>query len=489
MPPDYNLVIIGGTAAARYAALTASRLKARVALIEPEECSEDFLRHQTLLQVGWAAQQMRQVKQWGLPEGNLDPSGIQWAKATEWAQWVTEGQNEGTRSLSMLAASGVDVILGEGEFIRRPRLSFEVRGRSLRSRTYLVATGSRPAIPDIDGLAAAKPLTPNTFWSTPPSLPAHIVIIGGELNALELAQTLVRLGYQVTLIIPGSRLLPHEDIEAARLLQACLESEGVQIFTQTPVIQVKWLDDKKWVQAGDRALEADEIVTTMQRPQIDQLNLEAAGVKFTAKGIQVNSRLQTTNPQIYACGEALGGYSLPHLAQYEAAIALKNALFFPFAKTDYRTAPWTVFTEPQLARVGLTEAQVVQQFGKGQFGKDPFGKDQFDKNVVVLRQHFKTLAKAQICGETTGLCKLIVHRQGKILGAHLVGANASEAVGAIALAIRQNLKITALANLPMISPSWSEIVQQTAMEWEKRWGDRHPFQQNLMESWFNSRRS
>lgn len=474
MPPDYNLVIIGGTAAARYAALTASRLKARVALVEPEFLGNQLLHHQTLIHVGRVAQQMRQVEQWGLSGGDCNTS--QWSNSLQWAQWVTEVQDEGERSLPILAASGVDVIVGKGEFIRRPELAFVVNGRSLRSRSYLIATGSRPVIPEIDGLDGAQPCTPETFWRTPPPLPAHIVILGGEPNGLELAQTLVRLGYQVTLIV--KTLLPHEDSEMAHLIQAYLESEGVEIL-QTQVTQVKRLHDKKWVQAGDRALEADEIiVATQQQPQLDSLNLEAARVKFTTKGIPVNDKLQTTNPHIYACGESLGGYSLPHLAQYEAAIALKNSLFLPFTKTDYQTIPWAVFTNPELARVGLTEAQAIQQFGK----------DQFEKNVIVLRHPFKMLAKAQICGETTGFCKLIVRRNGKILGAHVVGANASEIVGTFALAIRQNLSIKALATLPTISPTWSEVVQQTAMEWERTWGDRHPLQQNLLESWFNFRR-
>ncbi|MBD1867572.1 NAD(P)/FAD-dependent oxidoreductase [Cyanobacteria bacterium FACHB-471] len=475
MPPDYNLVIIGGTAAARYAALTASRLKARVALVEPEFLGNQILRHQTLVHVGRVAQQMRQVEQWGLPGGNFD-APVQWSASLQWAQWVTEVQDEGERSLPILAASGVDVIVGTGEFIRRPHLAFGVNGRSLRSRTYLIATASCPVIPNIDGLDTAQPCTPETFWLTPPPSPAHIVILGGTPSGLELAQTLVRFGYQVTLIV--KTLLPHEDAEVAHLMQAHLESEGVQILSQTQVTQVKQLDDKKWVQAGDRALEADEIIVATQQPQLDSLNLEAAGVKFTAKGIPVNNRLQTSNSRIYACGEALGGYPFPHLGQYEAAIALKNALFFSSTKTDYRTIPWAIFTNPELARVGLTEAQVIQQFGK----------DQFDKNVIVLRQTFKMLAKAQICGATTGFCKLIVHRNGKILGAHLIGANVSEIVGVIALAIRQNLHVKALATLPTISPTWSEIVQRTAMEWEKKWGDRHPFQQNLLESWFNFRR-
>jgi pyruvate/2-oxoglutarate dehydrogenase complex dihydrolipoamide dehydrogenase (E3) component len=476
MPPDYNLVIIGGTAAARYAALTASRLKARVALVEPEFSGDQTLRHQTLIHIGRVAQQMRQAEQWGLPGADFN-TPLQWSNSLQWAQWVTEVQDEGERSLPILAASGVDVIVGEGEFVRRPQLAFVVSGRSLRSRTYLIATAARPVIPNIDGLAAAQPYTPEAFWRTPPPLPAHIVILGGEPNGLELSQTLVQLGYQVTLIVNTS--LPQYDPEVAHLMQSHLESKGVQILSQTQVTQVKRLDDKKWVQAGDRTLEADEIiVATQQQPHLDSLNLEAAGVKFTAKGISVNDRLQTTNPRIYACGESLGGYSLPHLAQHEAAIALKNALFFSFSKPDYSTVPWTIFTHPELARVGLTETQAIQQFGK----------DQFEQNVIVLRHSFKALAKAQICGETTGFCKLLVRRNGRILGAYVVGANASEIIGMFALAIRQKLPVKALATLPIISPTWSEIVQQTAMEWERKWGDRHPFQQNLLESWFNFRR-
>jgi pyruvate/2-oxoglutarate dehydrogenase complex dihydrolipoamide dehydrogenase (E3) component len=258
-------------------------------------------------------------------------------------------------------------------------------------------------------------------------------------------------------------------------VQAQLEAEGVRVLTESPVTQVRQIDDKKWVQAGNRAIEADEIIlATGQLPNIESLNLEGVGVKFHRQGLELNEKLQTTNPRIYACGDVVGGYQFRHIAQYEASIALKNALFAPFFKVDYRGIPWAIFCDPQLAQVGLTEAQARQRYGK---------------DVFVVRQYFKALDKAQILGETTGFCKIVGRLNGEILGASIVSPDASELIGTIALSVRQKLKVKAIANLPHISPTLSEITHKTALEWQRQRQSSNKTLQNLLESFFNLRRN
>jgi pyruvate/2-oxoglutarate dehydrogenase complex dihydrolipoamide dehydrogenase (E3) component len=481
MAVDYDLVILGGGSAARSAAIAASRLKARVALIEPEADSAQltYYFHHSLLQAGRVANQIRQAERFGLHPG-LEPA-IDLQDLRQRADALAQMQTE-ARSLSVLEALGVDVIVGQGEFFRRPHLGVAVKGRELRSRTYLIATGSRSTLPEIDGLQAASQGTAARIGyltlealarSTITTLPDHLVILGGEPSSIELAQTFARLGSRVTLIVRTRRLLPLEDAEAAFLIQAHLEAEGMGVLTETSVSQVKEIEGQQWLQAGNQAFTADGILVAIGRqPQLESLNLEAAGVKWHSWGIPVNARLQTTNPRIYACGEALGGYSLPHLAEAEAEIALKNALFYPIAKIDYSKIPWAMLTQPELARVGLTEAQAKQHYGN---------------DVLVLRQFCKTLTQAQLQGESTGFCKLIVRRNGQILGAHLVGAEASEIIGAIALALQQNLSIQSLAQMGAIAPTWSEILQQTAAQWQHL--RRSSLQADLLEGWFNLRRS
>lgn len=509
MTVEYDLIVIGGSAAGIYAALTAAQLNARVALVENEQLQTNWLAQgaiyaQAFNQVGHVIQQVRDAPLFGihlpLPDSTeqRQTSFAQLNEARQWAKAIVYTRSEQS-SPALLASLGVDVITGAGEFCRRPHLSFVVNNRRLRSRAYLIATGSRLAIPDIEGLQTIDYLTPTDIWQdgrgiaeldrrqdftlSPPlplsssssQMPGNWVILGGTPIGIQLAQTLVRFNCNVTLVTSASQILSKEDPEASFLVQAQLEAEGVRVLTESPVVQVRWIEDKKWVQAGNHAIEADEILlATGQEPNIESLNLEGVGVKFHQRGLELNEKLQTTNPRIYACGDAIGGYQFTHIAQYEASIAVKNALFAPLFKVDYRGIPWAIFSEPQLARVGLTEAQARYRYGK---------------DVFVVRQYFKTIDKAQLLGETTGFCKIVGRENGEVLGASIVGPEASELIGAIALAIRQKIKVKAIANLPQISPTLSEIIHKTAIEWQRQRLARNKSLQDFLESFFNLRRN
>lgn len=483
MTVEYDLVVIGGSTAATYAALAAARLNARVALVENEPLQTSWLGQgaiytHALAQVGRVAQQVRDAAQLGIHFPIADSTepppvpSLQFSEAMQWTQAVVSTCSE-LNSSAVLASSGVDVITGVGEFCRLPNLGLIVNERRLRSRAYLIATNSRPAIPNIEGLETIGYLTPADIWHQ--ELLGSWVVIGGGPIGTQLAQTLARLNCDVTLVVRGSHLLSKEDPEAASLVQAQLEAEGVRVLTQSPVTHVRQIEDKKWVQAGNRAIEADEIlVATGQQLNIESLNLEGVGVKFNRQSLELNEKLQTTNPRIYACGDVWGGYQFAHIAQYEARIALKNALFMPVFKVDYRGIPWAIFSEPQLAQVGMMEAQARRRYGK---------------DVFVVRQYFKTLDKAQLLGETTGFCKIVGRQNGQILGASIVGPDASELIGAIALAIRQKIKVNAIANLPYVSPTLSEITHKTAMEWQRQRLSRNKTLHNFLEGFFNLRRN
>ncbi|HBB35772.1 MAG TPA: mercuric reductase [Cyanobacteria bacterium UBA8803] len=496
MTVEYDLIVIGGSKAGTYAALAAAHLQARVALIEPQRdqinwLGQGALYNRAMAHVSSVLQQVRHASPLGISFPAHDSTksqpvpSLQLDEAMQWAQAVVSTCSE-LLAPTVLASVGVDVIIGDGEFCRLPHLGFVVNNRRLRSRSYLIGTGSRPHIPDIDGLDSVGYLTPAQIWqeerwserekstSASSQFPVNWVVIGGGAQGTELAQTLARLNYQVTLVVSESHILPQEDPEASRLIQAQLEAEGIRVLTQSPVTQVRAIEDKKWVQAGNRAIEADEIVLAVsQQPHIESLNLEGVGVKFSPGGLELNDKLQTTNPRIYACGDVAGGYHLAHVAQYEVGIALKNALFAPLFKVDYRGIPRTIFTDPQLARVGIGEGQARRYHGK---------------DVWVLRQYFKTLEQAQLWEATTGFCKLVVRRNGEILGASVVGQQASELIGAIALAMRYKIKISAIADLPQVSPTWSEVLQKTALEWQRQRLSRNKTLQNFLEGFFNLRR-
>jgi pyruvate/2-oxoglutarate dehydrogenase complex dihydrolipoamide dehydrogenase (E3) component len=301
--------------------------------------------------------------------------------------------------------------------------------------------------------------------------------MGGSPQSIEIAQTLRYLGCSVTLVIPYNQILPSLDLEIAGLLQAQLEAEGISVLTATQVTQVRYIDGQKWLQAGDKAIATDEIlVATPGKPNIESLNLPTVGVKWHDDGhLIVNPKLQTTNRRIYACGEVIGGFSCTNIASHEAKIAINNALFFPRLKVNYHSLPWAIFTNPMVAQVGLTESLLQKQYHQGEF--------------VVLRQYYKTLATAQIQDVTTGICKLIVLRNGEILGGSIFGSQAGELINIISLAIAHRIKINQLADLSPIYPSFSDILQQTSDLWHQlKFNNNHCWQE-FLDDFFQFRRN
>ncbi|MEB3827310.1 dihydrolipoyl dehydrogenase family protein [Phormidium sp. CCY1219] len=462
---DYDLVVIGGTRAGISAAIAAANLNARVAFVYPaDEALPGDLPPSSLLPPAFDAQPI-----------SANPPSL--AAALTWANGVRDTL-AATHSPAVLASLGIDAIAGMGQFTPLPQLTFNVNTRRLIARRYLLAVGSRSAIPDIPGLHRTGYLT----WETLPqltdnALPQTAIAIGSDPSAIELTQILLRLGIRVTLIVPTSSILPEEDPEVAQLIQAQLETQGVRVITNSPVTQVKPLEGQKWVQAGDKAIAGDKLfIACGFHSQIDSLNLETLGVKFRptslGKRVQVNPKLQTTNRNIYACGNLAGGYPLLNIAEYEAQIAVKNALFWPTRTVDYRGIPWSFNTLPPLARVGFTEAQAKRRY----------------PDVIILRQYPKNTLSAQLHGEIIGLCKLVVRRNGELLGAHLVGSHARELIHPFALAIQTKTKIQAIASLSPICPSRSEIIAQTAQLWQQQRFQRNSLWQTLLEAFFNGRR-
>lgn len=481
MTVDYDVVIIGGSLAGYYAALAATQLRATVALVQPK-VDYGFTHHHALTEIGKLAQKLKDVAGFGIHATHTDTSeechiSMAWQEAMLYAQCVASNLQE-QHSPAILAAQGVDIIVGSGQFQSSPQLAFAVNNRLLRARTYLLASGSRPEIPEIEGLQTTGYLTLSNIWQSfqGTTLPKNWVIIGGIPQSIEIAQTLARFGCSVTLVVKHPYVLPYLDPEIAILLQAQLEVEGVRVLTGKPVTQVRLIENKKWIQAGDKAIETDEIlVATGQQPNLESLNLAAVGVKWHRRSLVVNDKLQTTNHRIYACGDVIGGYDFANIANYEAKIALNNALFFPRLRVNYSSIPWAMFSVPMLAQVGLTETQAKRLFSR-------------DK-ILVLRQYFKTVAAAQLRDETTGMCKLIVLRNGEILGASILGAEAGELINLIALAISQKIKVKHLANLSPTYPSFSEILERTAREWSKQKLNTNIPLQEFLEGFFHFRRN
>ncbi|MCG5059960.1 MAG: mercuric reductase [Limnoraphis sp. WC205] len=472
MAVEYDLVIIGGGSGGLVVASAAAQLKAKVALVERDRLGGDCLwfgcvPSKSLIHASRVAYEVKNAARFGV---HTEHPKIDFSKAADHVQTVIK-TIEPHDSPERFRGLGVDVIFGEGKF--SDRQTFEVNGRQLKARAFVISTGSRPAIPAIPGLTEAGFLTNEKVFSLQ-ERPDNFAIIGGGPIGCELGQAFSRLGSNVTIIESGDHLLQKEDPEAAQVVQDQLISEGIKILTQTRVEQVELKAGKKHIKAGKNTIIADEILLAAGRvPNVESLNLEAAGVAVGKQGIQVNSKLQTTNPRIYACGDVIGGYQFTHVAGYEAVVVLTNALFFPVSKANYRVIPWATFTDPELARVGLTEKQAIERYGK---------------DIYVLKQPFSGVDRAQAEGKTSGFAKIITRVNGEILGAHLVGPSAGELIHEVVLAMANNLKVSALTGIH-IYPTLSEVNSKAGLLLKKQKFSQNQWQQNLLEKFFNWRRS
>lgn len=481
MAVEYDLVVIGGGSAGLLVAGVAASLKAKVALVERDRLGGDCLWYgcvpsKSLIHASRIAYQVKQAERFGI---YCNQPQIDFAKASGYVQSVIS-TIQPHDSPERFAGLGVEVIFGNGEFVDRQ--TFEINHRRLKARSFVIATGSRAAIPLIPGLQEAGYLTNEQVFSLT-ELPNSLAVIGGGPIACELGQAFSRLGSKVTIIASSDRLLPKEDPEAAQVVQAQFESEGIRVLTKARVEEVKVADGKKhlWV-AGQKIAEVNEILVAAGRqPNVESLNLKTAGVEMQQlstsgygtslsgkQGIRVNAKLQTTNPRIYACGDVIGGYQFTHVAGYEANVVLKNALFLPFTKVNYQVIPWATFTDPELARVGLTEQQARERYGA---------------DIYVVKQEFAEVDRAQAEATTSGFAKIITRRNGQILGAHLVGPTTGELIHEIVLAMSHNLKISALAGIH-IYPTLAEVNSKAAFELTKQKYEKNQKLQNLLENLF-----
>lgn len=468
MAVEYDLVVIGGGSAGLLAAGVAAALKAKVALIERDRLGGDCLWYgcvpsKSLIHASRVAYDVKHADRFGIY--CKDPE-IDFAKAIGHVQGVIS-TIQPHDSPERFEGLGVEVIFGSGKFIDRK--TFEVNNRQLKARAFIIATGSRPAKLPIPGLESAGYITNEEVFSIT-ERPESLAIIGGGPIGCELGQAFSRLGTKVTIIASRDRLLPKEDPEAVEVIHQQFTSEGIRFLLNTKAEKVEVVDDKKYIWAGGEKIVADEILVAAGRqPNVETLNLDAAGVKMGKKGIEVNNKLQTSNPRIYACGDVIGGYQFTHVAGYQANVALKNALFLPIFKAEDRVIPWATFTDPELARVGLTEQEARERYGN---------------DIYIIKQEFAEVDRAQAEAATAGFAKIIVRRNGEILGAHMVGAAAGELIHEIVLAMSHKLKISALGGIH-IYPTLAEVNSKAAFALTRENYEKSHRLQGVLKQIFN----
>jgi pyruvate/2-oxoglutarate dehydrogenase complex dihydrolipoamide dehydrogenase (E3) component len=451
-----------------------AQLGAKVALVEKEvnHLGGDCLYYgcvpsKSLIH---AAQVAHVVRTGGEVGVTCNGSSIEFAQANSHVQKVisTIAQHDSTERFESL---GVDVIYGSGRFV--DRTTFEVNGRPLKARAFVIATGSHPVAPPVPGLNEVGYITNIEAFSLT-QRPDSLAVVGAGPIGCELGQSFARLGSTVTLLASRDVILPKEDPELAQVVQEQLVSEGIRVLTRSRLERVERSQDKKILYTNGHTIEVDEILIAAGRqPNVNSLNLEAAGVAVEKNGIVVNEKLQTTNPRIYGCGDVIGGYQFTHVAGYEAAVVLVNTLFSPLSRAQYRVIPWATFTDPELARVGLTEAEAREQYG--------------DK-IYVLKHSFAEVDRALAEGASRGLAKLICLGNGKILGAHIVGRSAGELIHEIVLAMNNNLTVDKLTGIH-VYPTLSEVTAKAALQLKKQKFARSAWQQTLLKRFFALRRA
>lgn len=472
MSVEYDLVVIGGGSGGLVVAGASAILKAKVALVEKHRLGGDCLWYgcvpsKSLLHASRVAYQVKNSDRFGIYNQLQE---INFSEAMGHVHKVIQ-KIEPHDSPERFEGMGVEVIFGSGQFTNKN--TFVVNGRELKARAFVISTGSRPSIPPIDGLEEAGYLTNEQVFSLQ-QRPDSLAIIGGGPIGCELGQAFSRLGSQVTIINSRSQILPKEDPEAAAVVEKQFQTEGITIYHNTRGEKVELINGKKVITAGNHQISVDEIlVSTGRSPNIESLNLEAAEVDYDKQGVKVNQKLQTSNSRIYACGDVIGGYQFTHVASHEASVVIKNALFLPTSKVDYRVIPWATFTDPELARVGLTEEQARKRYGK---------------DVYVLKQDFSDVDRAQAEAATIGFGKIITRGNGEILGAHLVGTSAGELIHEIVLAMSHGLKVSALSGIH-IYPTLSEVNSKAALSLTKEKYAQNHLLQRLLKKFFSWRRS
>ncbi|MDP3428066.1 MAG: FAD-dependent oxidoreductase, partial [Humidesulfovibrio sp.] len=409
---------------------------------------------------------MSRAQDFGLPAVTLPP--VDFALVRARIESVIMGIR-GHDSIERFCGLGAEVRFGAARFVDEHEVVIEgeidetAGARRVSAARWVVATGSRPQIPAIPGLAETPHLTNREIFSLP-RLPERLVVLGGGPIAVELAQAFRRLGSQVDVIQRSGRILTRDDADMAAEVQQALEAEGVRFHLGAELTEVRGDDQRqggqgarghkvvRFIQDGQaQSVSGDALLVALGRtPNVEGLGLEQAGVDFSPKGIVVDARLRTSRKHIFACGDVTGAWQFTHAAGYEAGVVVANAIFRLPRKADYTWMPWCTYTEPGLGGLGLNEA-MAQKAGL---------KPGVDYRVVTERFADNDRARAE--GETGGLVKLLLDSGGKPLGVQIVGAGAGDLLGEWAAVLAGKVSLTTLAGIVHPYPTRAESAKALA---------------------------
>ena len=458
----YDLTIIGGGSAGLVLAVAGAKLGKKTALVEKHRIGGDCLwtgcvPSKALLKAAKVANYIRNAEKYGIAVSEETVSD--WQRVMEYVRGTQHAIEEEHDNPERFREMGVDVIFGDGHFESSDTFVVEDtengETRTLKSKKFVISTGSRPVAPPIPGLESCDYLDSETVWELE-EFPERLLVVGAGPIGVELGQAFHRLGAEVTVAQRSGRILTKEDADVSEQMLRYLREEGITIRLNTNIAHVAQNSEGIDVTFDDRENGTVEqtfdkiLVAAGRAPNVEGLGLDKIGVQVGKRGVEVNKKLQTHVKNIYAAGDVIGHYLFTHVAAFQAQLLLRN-IFFPLSNTiNYAVVPWTTFCDPEVARCGLTEAEAREKYG--------------DVDVFTLDQEDVDRAVAE--GETHGFSKVIATRwTGKILGVHLVGANAGEVVHEYVLAMQSGIPLRKLSGMIHVYPTFSSSVWRVAGKW------------------------
>ncbi len=458
--PDntFDLVAVGGGVGGLVAAVGAAQLGARVAIVERGKLGGDCLNYgcvpsKGMIRSARLAAEARRLAEFGIETGEVRVNFPRVMRRMKEAQ-AHIGEHDAPERFE---AMGIEIIFGAGKFA--DGRTFEVNGRKIRARRFLLATGSSPFVPETPGLAEVPYLTNESVFDLTEQ-PRRMAVLGAGPIGLEMAQAFQQLGTEVEVLELMPKLLPRLDPEMAEVLRGALERSGLKLHFEVKVNRVEKAGEEIRIHSdtpeGPKTFTCDALLAAIGRKaNVEGLGLEAAGVTYNPRGVETDDALRTSNPRIYAVGDLRGKFHFTHVAEYEAGVALRNMLFsepfglpLPFLKkkATYHAVPWAIYTSPEAAHVGMTEAEA-----RGAMS-----------GVQVLRFPMKEVDRAVLDGDTEGFCKVICDAKGRLLGADLVGHSAGEILHEYALAVRKRLHVREIIDTIHVYPTLAQVNRRTA---------------------------
>ncbi len=452
MSQQYDLIIIGAGAAGLTAAFTAKGLGKKVLLIEKlnpgGECTwSGCIPSKSFIKSAANFHCLSVDSKYGIKRKLSSVNNNSVFESV--AKVIKEIADE--ESFEKLKSSGIDVIQGSAEF--KDSTTVKVGSKEYTAKKIHISTGSSPVVPKIPGIEEVKYLTnENVFHLN--KIPAKLLVIGAGPIGLELAQSFSRLGSIVTVVEFADRILFREDEEDAQYLSRILEKEHIRIILRSKLIGIKTnkiIRLAKIENSEGKTIEIsfDEILFAVGRkPNIEGLNLEAAGIQYTPKGITTGKYLRTNNKSISASGDVAGPLQFSHVAEYQSITAILNHYLPIKTKADYSAVPWATFTDPPLSRLGYTEDEASKIAG--------------EKNIRVYRYSYSKNNRAVTERKSDGMVKIILNRKGFIMGAHIVGERSDELIQQLAIIKSLKIKLSKIQEIIYAYPIYSDMIKRVA---------------------------